>query len=215
MIISDNVFKHKDIKKGELVKVAENGSDDFTYAYFSHISEDGKFNVISNGQSEITQVSNDGLQKHLIDADDFDWGGGYECMFNTTKYDFAELAGGELSLSKKDLCSFSSLNTDNIERGTLIEVKYEESQPWMFAYFDAIWNDGRVQVIPNGRTPHTEIDSFGLQRHQIKSAEHPDCFPHVTFNFWRQISEVTNSGDIRKSDAYKKHWDINLITDQS
>jgi len=76
-----------------------------------------------------------------------------------------------------------------------VQVKYEENEDWINAHFHSFSKDGRINVVPNGRTSFTSL----VQGEDAK-------WHYSTYNFYRTVNEITDTGDARESDAYLEHW---------
>ncbi|WP_425263486.1 hypothetical protein [Vibrio owensii] len=197
------------MERGTLVMVRNSEFDDWIYAHFASFNEEnGKIQVILNGASQWTErVDFNQPQIQQLSKEEFDWIGGIDAI-RTESYNLWQVPTLQDKQKSQLPSNFSGLTAETLSRGDVVFVRYEDNESWLCAHFDQFWDDGRIQVIPNGRSPFTEITPDGLQRHQLSKEEQELPFPHNTYNFWRLPDEVTDSGDLRETEVYKKHWCI-------
>jgi len=212
------------LSRGDKIRVRHHESEQWTHAYFDHYDKRDGVCVIEGGRSPYTQVNECNQQRHELTEHDIEWGND---RFETVTYHQYErpLVQDPIGAIKDHEHYVQVLNSatenglivldagavhlDTLKRGDLVQVKQHEDAPWINAYLDRFWTDGRIQVLPYGRSPWTEIDGEYKQHHQ-SSAEHRKkyrlMFPHATFNFYRLPQEITDSGDLRDGTAYLEHW---------
>lgn len=215
------------LSRGDKIKVRNNESDEWTHAYFDKFDAKGKLYVLPNGRSPWTELNDANQQRHQLTAHDIDWGGD---IFPSVAYNYFAIPDVHLPLTEMKYLENHKQYIDYmhdvianglilskifitqiaaLKRGDRVQVRYNENDEWVSCYFDRFWSDGRIQVIPNGKSPWTETNSSYQQRHQLSDEyrqQYGDSFPYVTFNFYRLPQEITNSGDLRNAQAYLEHW---------
>jgi hypothetical protein len=213
--------EHVSLVRGAPLRVRKHEKDEWTHAHFDSFDPKGRVLVIANGRTPWTALSINGKQMHELTQHDLDWGDGV-CETNLYYYfeipellpmpslvdshqayisHMNEATANGMVISKAEIEQISAL-----KRGDNVQVRYNENNNWQNAHFDMFWTDGRIQTIPNGRSPWSELSADGKQHHQIEDPSTEAGFGHATSNFYRMEQEVTNSGDLRDTTAYIKHW---------
>ncbi|EGR2217637.1 hypothetical protein DZF72_08020 [Vibrio parahaemolyticus] len=207
------------MNRGDLVMVRNGESEGWRFAHFAHFcKEDQVIHVIANGATQWTErLGGDDCQRHLLDDEQFDWVDGYKA-FPTEKYLEWKLPCYETTNrvllqgnhTPNTPATMRDIAVEKLRYGQLIQVRYEEGEDWKYAYLDRFWDDGRVQVLALDRSPFTAIDGSGRQFHEVSDNTEPFMPFFCTYNFWRLPNEITDSGDLRDTIEYKKHWGLPL-----
>ncbi|MFS1427784.1 hypothetical protein LMH73_011665 [Vibrio splendidus] len=195
----NNLFNY-----GDLIMVRNSEDSLWFYAYFARF-QNGAAYVFRNGASQFTQRTSDGDQPHELTEDELEGMGGIELAFPCDKFAFWQKPQ-HMALYRHNVAS-SGLSKLEMRRGDLVQVRYEENEPWKFAHIDSFGEDGRVRVMINGWTPFTELNAACYQQHHLNS-EYDSTFNINIYNFWRFPTEITDSSDLRLTDQYRKQWCI-------